>query len=170
MNDHDPDKQLEDALHRLRPRTASGRIRQRLFAAESLAAVERAAQPHWSALLMRIAFSLLVLGSAVFFLLPERTSEVREIAPLPPPPGRNTTGPVIAARLPAGMKAFTPVETNRLILSSQPIGTMTGPDEMPLELRRVRWLDYSRSHSPDGDLLVIGYETEQIIPFALTIH
>jgi len=162
------DDKLEGALRRLRPRRAAERLRARILNAEPvLTAAPEIARPAWWRLLPRLAFAGIAVTVALFFVLPERSPVEQRPASLPSSPARNATMATVVGGLPA---TFTPLETNRVILSSQPIGTITGPDETPLELRRVRWLDFSRSQSPTGDQLVIGYENEQIIPVALTIH
>ena len=155
------DDELESALRRLRPRGVSREFRERLQRSEPVVAArtEGPSLP-WLQVFMRVAFAAVTIGALLLVLLPEpRPIESRPVE-VPIPVETSDSIPL----------AFEPVETNRVILSSQPIGTMTGPDNTPLELRRVRWLDFSRSQSPAGDQLVIGYESEQIIPVALTVH
>jgi hypothetical protein len=160
MNKPEPDESLEMLLDEMRPASAPPALLTRIEnSLESSAPVIEPGPSVWALLLRRMAVPVgaAVIVALAFILQRDWTSvpqvqqahqEEPEISPL----------------------VYSPVETNSVLLSSEELGIIPGPDEIPVRLMRVRWLDYSRSLAADGSELYLTDTREQIVPVSLTFN
>lgn len=156
------DEAIEKALHELHPRKLSAELRERLErSVPPMPSVERTEQmvgPTWFQLLIRFAIPALALALLANWW-PNHTIHlpVRPLAKAPIQPVEQNF-------------AFTPIETNQYVLASEELALLPGPDDRPVQLLRVRLLDYEVSRADDGSELYLTSEHEQIIPITLTVY
>ncbi len=154
------DEAIENALRDLRPRPPRSRLRDRLD--RSLPnppfreAEAKATGPNLVQLFIRLAIPALALA-----LLAAWWPAPVEHQPVPPFAVAQTAEPEVV---------FWPVETNQYVLASEELALLPGPDERPVQLMRVRLLDYELSRADDGSELFVTSEREQIIPVTLTVY
>lgn len=165
--DH-PDNDLEKALERLQPAPLPMTLQDRLEASEpTLARVEEptATSVSWVRILMRLAvpgLAAAIIASVVF-----RASDTIEKVETPLPI------PVVTAKQPGGPTTdlvFTPIETNQVVLAAEELALLPGPNDRPVQLMRVRVLDYERSRAEDGSEILVATPREQVIPITLTAY
>ncbi|MGB0580524.1 MAG: hypothetical protein ACPGVU_12535 [Limisphaerales bacterium] len=158
-----PDEFVESALRDLRPRPANGPLRERLARAEPVRSTASARVPEmaWWRLLLRVAVPSVALLIAVL--------AVQQ----PPPVKPILQPPFVAKAAPASAEdgvLYHPVGAERIVLDSEELALLPGPDERLVQLMRVRVLDYEKGQADDGSELFITSEHEQVIPVTLTVY
>lgn len=161
---HDDD--LRKALARMHPAPLPMTLQDRLEASEpTLARAEEptATSASWVRILMRLAvpgLAAAIIASVVF-----RASDTIESV--------ETPLPIITAKQadgPATDLVFTPIETNQVVLAAEELALLPGPNDRPIQLMRVRVLDYERSRAKDGTEILVATPREQVIPITLTAY
>lgn len=160
MNKPEPDESVEKLLDEMRPASAPPALLTRIEnSLEPSAPVIEAGPSVWALLQRRI---ILPVGAAVIVALAFIFQ------------GDGTSVPQVQQALPEEQDipavVYLPVETNSVLLDSEELGIIPGPDELPVRLMRVRWLDYSRSRAADGSELFLTDTREQIVPVSLTFN
>lgn len=160
------DSEIENALGQLKPRSLSRSLRKRLDQAEprsTIASDTEAPTLEWIQLLIRIAIpgaAIAVVAAALLFQ-PTPIETVVNHRPASQPKNTATPEPDIV---------FTPIETNQIVLAAEELAILPGPDERPVQLMRVRVLDYERARAEDGTELLFATPREQVIPVTLTAY
>lgn len=162
-----PDEQhsgefVEGALRELRPRPAGDPLCERLSRAEPIRSSASAPVPEiaWWRLLVRVAIPGVALLIAV-------------LAVQQPPAVKPDPQPEVAkaSRKPETTDVlYRPVVADRLVLDSEELAILPGPNNQPVQLMRVRLLDYEKGQADDGSELFITTEYEQVIPVTLTVY
>jgi hypothetical protein len=168
MNKPEPDESLEKLLDEMRPAGAPPallkRIEDSVSATTTPEPVPVGQGPSvWLMLLRRIALPVCATAVVcVAFFLPENPTTHPELKKALNKTTNEEGNPLAMV--------YSPVETNSVLLDSEELGIITGPDELPVRLMRVRWLDYSRSRAADGSELYLSDTREQIVPVSLTFN
>lgn len=161
MNNPDtPDEVIEKALAELNPAPVPPVLRRRLEACEPTYsprfAPSQRSVPSWVQLLVRFAIPVIAIAFiAKWWPLESPQAVVPPIAHVAP------TAPALQ---------YTPVETNRYVLDAEELALIPGPDERPVQLMRVRTVDYEVSRAQDGSELFVTSQQEKIIPVSLKYY
>ncbi|MBG85326.1 MAG: hypothetical protein CMO80_00285 [Verrucomicrobiales bacterium] len=161
MNLPESDESLEILLDEMKPAKAPEQFR--IHIEQSMPEIDLKPELHvtsapWMLLLRRLALPVAASSALLWAWM----SMHLQPAPIQKPdPG--------AKRNPLSL-VYTPVETNSVLLGSEELTLVNGPDNRPVRLMREVWLDYSRSEAADGSELFLTDTREQIVPVALEFN
>lgn len=150
------DEALEKALRELAPSRMNPGLRERLDRSFPAPSSSASAGPGWLQLFARFAIPALALAVLATWW--------------PAPAEHPPFAPIVKAKPAPPELVFTPIEAKQFILESEEIALLPGPDERPIQLMRVRLLDYELSRADNGLERLVTSNREQIIPVTLNIY
>jgi len=167
MNSPDhQDDDLEKALVQLKPASLPKAVRSRLDAVEPKRAT--AEQPettgnNWIRILLRLAIPGIAAAAIASVVFRPNDNIGRVETPLPVSVAKRAADSV-------NEQIFTPIETNQVVLAAEELALLPGPHDRPVQLMRIRVLDYERSRAKDGSEILVATPREQVIPVTLTAY